>query len=122
MSNFYWKAGSILGLSAVALSAFGAHGLAKHVANDATKFNWNTASNIQFMHAVTLLVLSSVPPSVRRIHPLSRPLILGGAIAFSGSIYLLTLKREQYPSLRMLGPVTPLGGLSLMAGWALLLL
>ncbi|KAI9305877.1 hypothetical protein BJ944DRAFT_160909, partial [Cunninghamella echinulata] len=112
------------GLSAVGLAAFGAHGLAKHVANDATKIrNWGIASNLQFMHAVTLLVLSSVPPTVRRIHPLSRPLILGGTIAFSGSIYLLTLKKEQYPGLgKMIGPVTPLGGLSLMAGWAFLLL
>lgn len=38
---------------------------------------------------------------------------------FSGTIYLLTLKREKF---RALGPVTPLGGLAMMAGWAALLL
>ncbi|KAI8085044.1 uncharacterized protein BX664DRAFT_338398 [Halteromyces radiatus] len=120
MSNFYWKAGSLLGLSSVGLAAFGTHGLAKYVNNDTTKIgNWKLAAELQFMNAVTLLVLSSIPPSVRRIHPAAMPCILGGALAFSGSIYLLTLKRDQF---RALGPVTPLGGLSMMAGWACLLL
>ncbi|KAI8381083.1 uncharacterized protein BYT42DRAFT_545034 [Radiomyces spectabilis] len=119
-SNFYWKAGSVLGLTALALGAFGAHGLAKHVNNDQTKIrNWTMAAEFQLMHGVALLALSSIPSTVRRIHPAASPLILGGTIMFSGTIYLLTLKREQF---RALGPVTPLGGLAMMAGWATLLL
>ncbi|KAG0166139.1 hypothetical protein DFQ28_009038 [Apophysomyces sp. BC1034] len=119
-SNFYWKAGSVLGLTALGLGAFGSHGLAKYVGNDPAKLrNWTLASEFQLMHAVALLTLSSIPPSVRRIHPAAAPLMLGGTIAFSGTIYLLTLNRETW---RPLGPVTPLGGLALMAGWATLLL
>lgn len=77
------------------------------------------ASEFQLIHGVALLALSSVPPSVRRIHPAASPLILGGTLAFSGTIYLLTLNRDKF---RALGPVTPLGGIAMMAGWAALLL
>ncbi|KAL1930741.1 hypothetical protein VTP01DRAFT_10903 [Rhizomucor pusillus] len=118
--NFYWKAGCVLGLSALGLGAFGSHGLAKYVGNDLTKTrNWLLASEFQLIHGVALLCISSIPPSVRRIHPAAAPLILGGTVAFSGTIYLLTLKRESF---RALGPVTPLGGVAMMAGWAALLL
>ncbi|KAI7856261.1 hypothetical protein BDC45DRAFT_63503 [Circinella umbellata] len=120
MSNFYWKAGSLLGLSAVGLGAFGAHGLVKVVGDDATKLkNWSMAAQYQLIHAVAIVAISSIPSTVRRIHPAVLPLMLGGTIGFSGSIYLLTLKRDQF---RFLGPVTPLSGLSMMAGWAALLL
>ncbi|KAI9492616.1 hypothetical protein BDB00DRAFT_788602 [Zychaea mexicana] len=120
-SNFYFKAGSILGLTAVGLGAFGTHGLAKYVGDDATKLkNWSMAAHYQLLHAVALVSISSIPPAVRRIHPAVAPLMLGGTIAFSGSIYILTLKKRE--QLRFLGPVTPLGGLAMMAGWAALLL
>ncbi|KAI8967586.1 hypothetical protein BDF20DRAFT_829345 [Mycotypha africana] len=119
-SPFLWKAGSILGCSAIALGAYGAHGLVKVVGDDQVKLkNWGMAAHYQLMHSVALIALASIPPSVRRIHPAVGPLILTGTIMFSGSIYLLTLKRESF---RALGPVTPLGGLTMMAGWAALLL
>ncbi|KAI9276374.1 hypothetical protein BY458DRAFT_505701 [Sporodiniella umbellata] len=119
-SSLYWKAGAVLGLTGIGLGAYGAHGLAKVVDNNANKVkNWSTATHYQMIQAVTLLALSSVPGSVRRIHPAAQPLILGGTLMFSGSIYLLTLKTDTF---RWLGPVTPLGGLAMMAGWATLLL
>ncbi|KAI8141668.1 hypothetical protein BJV82DRAFT_518304 [Fennellomyces sp. T-0311] len=120
-SNFYWKAGvPVIGLTAVGLGAFGSHGLAKYVGDDAAKLkSWGTASQYQLVHAIALLSLSSISPAVRRIHPAAAPLMLGGTLAFSGSIYLLVLNRETF---RPLGPVTPLGGLAIMAGWAALLL
>jgi uncharacterized membrane protein YgdD (TMEM256/DUF423 family) len=80
--------------------------------------NWSTASHFQIINSVVLLVLSSIPSNVRRVHPAACPLILSGTFMFSGTIYLLTVKRDQF---RFLGPVTPLGGLALMAGWASLL-
>ncbi|KAL0073407.1 hypothetical protein J3Q64DRAFT_1733080 [Phycomyces blakesleeanus] len=119
-SDLYWKAGSLLGLTAIGLGAFGAHALAKYTGNDDAKLrNWKTASEYQLLHAVALLAVSSIPVAVRRVHPAAMPLMLGGTIAFSGSIYLLTLDRDRF---RPLGPVTPLGGLAMMAGWAALLL
>ncbi|KAJ2958069.1 hypothetical protein NQZ79_g6302 [Umbelopsis isabellina] len=116
-STFYWKAGATLGLTGVGLGAFGAHGLAKHVDNDAKKIkNWEMAAHYQILHGLALLVVSSVP---RVINPYAAPLMLSGSIAFSGTIYALTLNREQF---RFLGPVTPLGGVAMIAGWAALLL
>lgn len=81
--------------------------------------NWTMAAEFQIIHGVALLALSSIPPSVRRIHPAASPLILGGTVLFSGTIYLLTLQREKF---RFLGPITPLGGVGMMLGWAALLL
>ncbi|GAB5589938.1 hypothetical protein Unana1_04838 [Umbelopsis nana] len=116
-STFYWKAGATLGLTAVGLGAFGAHGLAKHVNNDPKKLkSWEMAAQYQLAHGIALLVVSSVP---RVINPYAAPLMLGGTLAFSGTIYALTLNREQF---RFLGPITPLGGIAMMAGWAALLL
>ncbi|KAI8639893.1 hypothetical protein BD408DRAFT_371002 [Parasitella parasitica] len=119
-SQFYWRAGSLLGASGIALGAFGAHGLVKVVGDNPTKIkNWATAAHFQIIHGVALLALSSIPPTVRRIHPVAQPLILGGTVMFSVTIYLLTLDREKF---RSLGPITPLGGVALMAGWAALVL
>lgn len=77
------------------------------------------AAQYQIIHGVTLVALSAVAPSVKRIHPAAMPLMLGGTLMFSGSIYLLTLNRDSF---RALGPVTPLGGVAMIAGWAALLL
>ncbi|KAI8071132.1 uncharacterized protein B0P05DRAFT_549717 [Gilbertella persicaria] len=119
-SQFFWRAGSLLGATGLGLGAYGAHGLAKVVGDNPTKIkNWTMAAEFQIVHGVALLALSSIPPSVRRIHPAAQPLILSGTIMFSGTIYLLTLQRDKF---RALGPVTPLGGLAMMAGWAALLL
>ncbi|KAG0740758.1 hypothetical protein G6F57_000827 [Rhizopus arrhizus] len=120
MSSFYWKAGCVFGLTGIGLGAFGSHGLAKVVGDNPAKLkSWSVATQYQMMQSVALLALSSIPSSVRRIHPAAQPMILGGTVMFSGSIYLLTLQREKF---KALGPVTPLGGLVLMAGWAALLL
>jgi len=63
----------------------------------------------QLMHAVAVLVA--------RDHPVAASCFTAGMTLFSGSIYALTLNTERF---RFLGPVTPLGGLFLMAGWAAL--
>ncbi|KAI7896102.1 uncharacterized protein EV154DRAFT_280398 [Mucor mucedo] len=116
-SQFYWRAGSILGASGLALGAFGAHGLVKVVGDNPKKLkNWAMAAEFQIIQGVTLLVLSSVPASVRRIHPAAAPLILGGTVMFSGAIYMSTLDRNKFHLL------PPAGGLAMMAGWAALLL
>ncbi|KAI8888572.1 DUF423-domain-containing protein [Backusella circina FSU 941] len=119
-SQFFWRAGSILGATGLGLGAFGAHGLVKVVGDNPKKLkNWETAAHFQLIHGVTLLALSSIPKTVRRIHPAAAPLMLTGTAMFSGSIYLLTLDVDKF---RSLGPVTPLGGVAMIAGWAALLL
>ncbi|KXN71215.1 DUF423-domain-containing protein [Conidiobolus coronatus NRRL 28638] len=114
-----WRYGCILGASGVFLGAYGAHGLAKLVNNDAVKLaNWRTAYQFQFFAALTLLAIGLGHEKLRRPQ-LASNLVLAGAIGFSGSIYALTLK----PKLgRYIGPVTPLGGLSMAAGFLTMLL
>lgn len=99
------------GFSAIALGAFGAHALQGVLAANQTRDLWNTAVLYHLVHSVALLwaaTAETLLPSV----------ILcwgAGMVIFSGSLYLLALTKIPW-----LGAITPLGGLLLMAGWALL--
>ncbi|KAF9298168.1 hypothetical protein BGZ74_009502 [Mortierella antarctica] len=104
-------------------AAYGAHGLEKRVNGDAGKLkSWNSASNIQMIHAVALLAISQSPALMARSTRFAAPLILLGTVGFSGSIQLLILDETKTLPRKVLGPTTPLGGLLLMAGWFSLLL
>lgn len=115
-----WAA--FIGMLAVALGAFGAHGVEQRV--DARAYhNWTTAANYQFYHALALLGLAAVDGRIaRRFFALVRTLFLTGMLLFCGSLYLLALRGplglEGWTP--VLGPITPLGGLCLIAGWAAL--
>lgn len=106
---------AVLGLSAVALGAFGAHGLRARVGPELLGV-WRTAVDYQMVHALALLALATAPaigdrPAVRFA---CRSFVLG-ILLFSGSLYLLVLSGRSW-----LGALTPLGGLCLMAGWGAL--
>ena len=104
------RAAALLGLVAVVLGAMGAHGPVHEALLESGKLaGWETAHRYHLLHALMLWLLASVPTARR----LPWALIALGFLAFSGSIYLLSL----WPSLKWLGPVTPLGGLLLMIGW-----
>lgn len=103
------------GLIAVGLGAFAAHGLKKHV-EESRLLVFETGVRYQMYHALALLAVSwviSTKPS--RLGDASALFFLIGTILFSGSLYALTFVRWKW-----LGPVTPLGGVCLMVGWALL--
>lgn len=104
---------ALFGLTAVAAGAFGAHGLRTRVPLEQVA-SWQTAAHYQLLHAVALLALALLGNG-RPLGP-APWLFAAGMLLFSGSIYLLVLGGP-----RWLGPVTPLGGLCLMAGWASLL-
>ncbi|KAI8892629.1 hypothetical protein BC833DRAFT_353678 [Globomyces pollinis-pini] len=121
-----WKLGCGLGLTSVGLGAFGAHGLKQKLANDpegAKKVaNWATAAHYQMVHSIVLLAYSlraaaNPPTSMGRLAPW---FLVGGILMFSGSIYGLVLS-SNVGLRKVFGPVTPLGGLTLIAGWGLLL-
>lgn len=98
-----------LGFLAVALGAFGAHGLKDVlVRHDATAI-WQTAVFYHLTHAVLLYILASRP--VARMGP-SVAILVGIAI-FSGSLYILALT-----GIKWLGAITPIGGVSFLVGWA----
>lgn len=114
-SPFALKSAAILGASGVALGAFGAHGLRKTVTEPDRLSTWETAARYQLIHAAALVALSA---STRRMSPYVASLWTAGTVMFSGSLYCLALNKERF---KVLGPVTPLGGLLIIGGWLALL-
>ncbi len=106
---------------AVALGAFGAHGLASHLEPKQLEV-YKTGVQYQFYHGLGILFTVLLHRGDGRLPwrwP-SRCFVLG-IILFSGSLYLLSTTTITGLSLRWLGPVTPLGGLAFLLGWSLLL-
>jgi uncharacterized membrane protein YgdD (TMEM256/DUF423 family) len=102
---------AVVGFLAVALGAFGAHALKAHLAALNMGDVWEKAVFYHLIHAVVLLYLAGRPTFAR----LPWSFFLVGIILFSGSLYLLA-----YTGVKWLGAITPLGGLCLLAGWAIL--
>ncbi len=113
MSILLFRLAAVLCFLAVALGAFGAHGLRSTLETRGMLDVWNKAVFYHFIHAIALLMLA-LYGTVNRAACL---LLLIGILVFSGTLYLLALT-----NLRWLGAVTPLGGLCLLAGWAWLIL
>ena len=108
----------VLGATGVILGALGAHTLKGALAAAGPHDVWETAVTFQLVHAAALLGLAgwlrapAAPPGPCAAWAV-RLLVLG-TVLFSGSLYGLA-----FGGPRWLGPVTPLGGLSLIAGWVL---
>jgi uncharacterized membrane protein YgdD (TMEM256/DUF423 family) len=99
---------AIVGFLGVALGAFGAHALKAHLTALNMADVWEKAVFYHLIHAVVMLLLAGRPVFAR----LPWCFFLVGIILFSGSLYLLA-----YTGIRWLGYFTPLGGISLLAGW-----
>ncbi|KAF2857304.1 DUF423-domain-containing protein [Piedraia hortae CBS 480.64] len=106
----WWTTGCVYGATSVVLGAFGAHGLKSRVSEPSRIANWGTAAHYQLIHSVALLLAEQAAP--RNVW--AKSLFAAGMTMFSGSIYLLVLDPARF---RPLGPVTPLGGTCLIAGW-----
>ncbi|MCP3794719.1 DUF423 domain-containing protein [Paenibacillus sp. CH40] len=108
--------GSIMMMLAVAIGAFGAHIVKARIDADALAV-YETGVKYHMIHAVGLLIIALVAgqwgPS-NRLRWAAR-LLLTGIILFSGSLYVLSLT-----GIRVLGAITPLGGVCFIAGWVLL--
>ncbi|TGL60972.1 DUF423 domain-containing protein [Leptospira sarikeiensis] len=103
----------LLGFLAVALGAFGAHGLKSLVTPDLLVI-FETGARYHLIHAVVLLGLSlSGKLSESKSLRFGFWSIVIGILIFSGSLYILTLT-----GVRILGAVTPFGGVALLLGWA----
>lgn len=103
---------AVAGALAVALGAFGAHALRATLDASALQV-WHTAVEYQFWHALALLAVASAPPS--RLRAAAAMLFGAGIVLFCASLYALALGAP-----RMVGAVTPFGGLALIAGWLVL--
>jgi uncharacterized membrane protein YgdD (TMEM256/DUF423 family) len=110
------------GLLAVALGAFGAHGLRARLsplADGAQRLGWwETAAHYHLMHALALgLVSQLVARNASVALQVAGFAFLFGIALFSGSLYTMTLS-----GVRALGAITPLGGLGFLVGWAAILI
>jgi len=109
---------------AVALGAFGAHGLKASLSTDALG-QWHTGVEYHFLHALALLGLYAIDGRLsKRVLRVVSMLFLAGVLLFSGSLYLLATRdllgtQSLGP---VLGPLTPIGGLCFIAGWIGLLI
>ncbi len=109
--------GSIMAFLAVAIGAFGAHGLQSLlVANERTD-TFETAVKYHMYHALALLITGLlIPHYPTKLLSYSIWLFATGILIFSGSLYALSLT-----NIRVLGAITPIGGLCFLVAWALLI-
>jgi uncharacterized membrane protein YgdD (TMEM256/DUF423 family) len=116
MQTIFFLLGALFGALAVALGAFGAHGLKSRL-SAARLENYETAARYQMYHALALLAAHFAgrqwPASA--LPALAGWLFVAGTLLFCGSLYLMALSDE-----RRWGAVTPLGGLAFIAGWVCL--
>src|SRR4051812_3788202 len=102
--------GAIGAALGIALGAFAAHGLRGHLA-EAELALWETATRYWLVGSLGLLVFGAWRAKTQA-SPLPGWLLLAGSVLFSTSLYALALGGP-----RILGAITPFGGLSLMAGF-----
>ena len=109
---------ALLGALGVGLGAFGAHGLENKI-SEAQISIWNTAVKYQMIHVVVLLVLLLNSDYTFKLPAV---LFIVGIVLFSGSLYLLSVKDLLHLGdfAKILVRITPIGGLSFIAGWILL--
>ncbi|WML46294.1 DUF423 domain-containing protein [Neobacillus sp. PS3-40] len=110
--------GAINAFLAVALGAFGAHGLADKLEPKYLEI-WKTAVTYQMFHATGLLVIGLLLGRVAAssLFTWSGWLMLIGIILFSGSLYILSLTK-----IGILGAITPLGGVCFLGAWVLVVI
>jgi uncharacterized membrane protein YgdD (TMEM256/DUF423 family) len=109
---------SVLAFLGVGAGAFGAHFLKTRLSTDMLA-NFETAARYQMYHALALLVVGALiqfnSTRSRGWFVAASWCFLLGTVVFSGSLYALCLT-----GIKVLGAVTPIGGLGLLAGWLLL--
>mmetsp|Transcript_46228 Transcript_46228/g.70697 ORF Transcript_46228/g.70697 Transcript_46228/m.70697 type:complete len:121 (+) Transcript_46228:264-626(+) len=111
--SLQWQAvvGGISGCSAVAASAYGAHGLKP--SKDAYAKTFDSGSKMHLLHSVLLVATPAICGRGNpRLAHLTGTLLTAGMTMFSGSCYAVAIKED-----RSYGKAAPVGGLALMAGW-----
>lgn len=106
--------GAVMAATGVAAGAFGAHGLEGRVTPELLA-TWRTGAHYHLVHAVGMVAIAFAVDRGVRGAGAAGWLLLVGVTVFSGSLYLLTLT-----GVRTLGAITPIGGVTLIAGWVTL--
>ena len=119
MNKTILATGLLLGLLAVVLGAFGAHGLKKLIGPEEIS-TFETGVKYQMYHALFLMVLSMLPNITNGTRSTVFYLILLGVVLFSGSIYFLATNVLTSFDFKKIGIITPIGGAFLIFGWGYL--
>ena len=104
---------ALFGASAVALGAFGSHGL-RHLVSTESLAIWRVGVEYQMFHALAMLALSVGATNVAKLR-WSLSFWSVGCVLFSGSLYAMATS-----GWRSLGAITPIGGLCFIGGWLVL--
>jgi len=123
--SYLFKIAGFSGAVAVMLGALGAHALKGLLSPDLLA-SFETGVRYHLMHSILLLVLAiMVKSEMLNTHRLvlASNLLIAGMILFSGSIYLLSTRHLMNADfLKILGPITPIGGILLISSWCLIAL
>ncbi|EDL63690.1 DUF423 domain-containing protein [Bacillus sp. SG-1] len=110
--------GAVNAFLSVALGAFGAHALEGKISQKYIDI-WNTGVLYQMFHSIGILIIGVLAGNIAASALLnwSGWLMLIGIVLFSGSLYVLSLT-----GIKVLGAITPLGGVSFLIAWVLLII
>ena len=123
MKNIFLFIAGLFGATGVAFGALGAHVLKIKMQEGiitADQLNgFETATKYQLFHALALLVVYFMNKDKQfKLFTIAAYLFTTGIILFSGSLYLLTTRNlTGIGGLSILGPITPIGGVALIAAW-----
>jgi len=113
--------GAFFGMLAIILGAFGAHALKKVLSLEELS-TFETGVRYQMYHAFFLLFIGITDSISQKAKRTIHYLVIFGVIFFSGSIYLLATNSLTTFDFKIIGFVTPIGGLLLILAWGALLL
>ncbi|MCC1483777.1 DUF423 domain-containing protein [Winogradskyella immobilis] len=112
--------GAALGILAIVLGAFGAHGLEKLIDLEAQQ-TFETGVRYQMYHALFLLLIGSISIVTPKAKKVIFYLVFLGVIFFSGSIYGLATNSLTGFDFKQIAMITPIGGLLLILAWIVLI-
>ena len=114
-AKLFLSLGALSGALAVILGAFGAHGLKGTLCEEMLKVH-HTGVEFHFYHTFALLAIGLLASrNTSRLLTASGWLFTAGIVLFSGSLYALSIS-----GIRILGAITPIGGMLFIMGWILL--
>lgn len=120
MEKSYLLAGAVFILTSIVLGAFGSHAL-RPILPENTFYGYTVATTYLSFQGLALLVLGLLQFHIGSFPSSIFYYLFFGTVVFSGSILILTVGKLFDWSISFVGPFTPIGGLLLIIGWALLI-
>lgn len=121
MKQFVLITAGVYGILSVILGAFGAHAF-KSILSAEKLVSFETGVRYQMYHAIVLLIVGLALSFTTSVEKWAAICLIVGVFFFSFSIYFLSFAEHWNINLRFLGPITPIGGCFLIAGWLLLII